>query len=107
MTTESHNSFFVKNEYNFAEYIQESLGLPMDQARQYIDINQIIDIIHQYADLTNTNVLVLDDDKYDQIIKDIWLSIYSAILVKLVSTGLVDCAWDSEINEMIFWASTN
>lgn len=99
------NAYIIKDEYSFAEYIQQSIDLPIDQVLEYTSIDQIINIIHQHADVTNTNVLVVDDHKYDQIIKDTWLSIYSTILAKLVSVGLVDCAWDNEINDMIFWLS--
>lgn len=67
--------------------------------------------ITQVTNLIKKNSLGMDQEGYYIINKDIldiifdtlrdWL--YGVALAKLAAKGFVECAWDNDSNEMVFW----
>jgi hypothetical protein len=72
---------------------------------EYITLNQIINLVNtKCIGFDNENRPLLDDNTNESIYEDTAIWIHNVGLAKLASQDLVECAWDDEINEMIFWA---
>jgi hypothetical protein len=72
---------------------------------EYITLNQIINLVNtKCIGFDNENRPLLDDNTNESIYEDTAIWIHNVGLAKLASQDLVECAWDNEINEMIFWA---
>jgi hypothetical protein len=71
---------------------------------EFITIPQVINMI-------KTNNLGLDEDGnylinqdiFDDVFNNIRNWLYEVGLCKLAAKGFVDCSWDDESNEMVFW----
>jgi hypothetical protein len=48
---------------------------------------------------------LLDEDSNEKIYEYTVIWIHNVGLAKLAAKGLVECAWDENINEMVFWAN--
>lgn len=78
-----------------------------DNLDDYISLGQINNLIKQqclgYDDedrpLLNEKI---NEEIYEQIV--VW--IHNVGLAKLAAQGLVECAWDDESNDMVFWQAT-
>jgi hypothetical protein len=84
-----------------AEYICENFE---DNLDDYVSITQVVNLVHHYADgyddedrpmITETN----NEDIYGEVIT--W--IHNVGLAKLAAKNMLECAWDDELNEMVFW----
>jgi hypothetical protein len=84
-----------------AEYICENFE---DNLDDYVSITQVVNLVHHHADgyddedrpmITETN----NEDIYGEVIT--W--IHNVGLAKLAARNMLECAWDDELNEMIFW----
>jgi hypothetical protein len=84
-----------------AEYICENFE---DNLDDYVSITQVVNLVHHYADgyddedrpmITETN----NEDIYGEVIT--W--IHNVGLAKLAARNMLECAWDDELNEMVFW----
>jgi hypothetical protein len=75
---------------------------------EYITIEQSKDIIIGYSlgQDEDGNYLV-DEESFNDAFDDIREWFYEAGLSKLAAKGLVECAWDDDLNQMIFWISEN
>jgi len=74
----------------------------------FITIHQLKNLIKQYSSGTDEqDRVVLDDDAIDDIFYATADWIYSVALSRLASKNLIECAWDDEENNMVFWVSHN
>jgi hypothetical protein len=75
-----------------------------DNLNNYISIDQMIGLVKSncigYDD--NNNVL-LNEEKNQQIFEEAATWIHNVGLAMLAAQDLVECAWDDELNEMVFW----
>jgi hypothetical protein len=77
-----------------------------DNLDAYISIDQMIGLV-------KSNCLGYDDNDHplltektnQKIFDEITIWIHNIGLAKLASQDLVECAWDDECNEMVFWLS--
>jgi hypothetical protein len=49
----------------------------------------------------------LNEQKNQQIFDEATIWIHNVGLAKLAAQDLVECAWDDELNEMVFWQKEN
>jgi hypothetical protein len=84
---------------SFSEQHSENLD-------EYITIDQVKNIIIGYSlgQDDDGNYLV-NTDVFNDTFDDIQEWFYESGLSKLAAKGLVECAWDNELNQMIFWVS--
>lgn len=71
----------------------------------YISTNQVIDFVKEKCVGINENdQYILDEDSNEDIFESVRIRIYNVGLAKLAAKGVIECAWDNEENEMVFWA---
>jgi hypothetical protein len=71
----------------------------------YISIGQIRNLIKQHClGFDSESRPLLDENTNDKIYEDIVVWIHNVGLAKLAAQDLVECAWDIDTNEMVFWA---
>lgn len=70
----------------------------------FITINQMINLVKkECVGFDDDDRPLLDEDTNEKIFENIAIWIHNVGLAKLAAQNLVECAWDSEINEMVFW----
>lgn len=70
----------------------------------FITITQVINMIKKNnLGLDNEGNYVINEEIFDDVFNDIRDWLYGVGLAKLASKGYVDCSWDDEANEMVFW----
>lgn len=77
-----------------------------DNLDEYITLGQIINVVNEeclgYDDKDNP---ILDEDTNEKIFNIITVWIHNCGLAKLAAKDLIECAWDDNENEIIFWSS--
>lgn len=70
----------------------------------FITIPQVINMIKKNnLGLDNEGNYLINEEIFDDVFNDIRDWLYGVGLAKLASKGFVDCSWDDEANEMVFW----
>ena len=79
-------------------------GASNDDLDSYISIGQMINLINNKClGLDANNRPMLNETVNQQIFEEVSVWIHNVGLAKLAAQDLVECAWDSELNEMVFW----
>lgn len=71
----------------------------------FININQVENIIRNYTITSEDDDLILDEDGYNSIFDEITSWIVNVGLAKLAGSNKIECAWDDEKNDMVFWTN--
>jgi len=75
-----------------------------DNLDDYISINQMVGLVKSNClGYDDNNYPLLNEDANQKIFDEITIWIHNIGLAKLASQDLVECAWDDELNEMVFW----
>jgi hypothetical protein len=70
----------------------------------FISIGQVINMIKKHnLGLDDEGNYLINEQIFDDVFNDIRDWLYGVGLAKLASKGFVDCSWDDESNEMVFW----
>jgi hypothetical protein len=84
-----------------AEHISPNNNEDLDS---YITIQQVYSIVEENSiGMDNEGRYLLDEDANNSVFDDISIRIYNVGIAKLAAAGKIECAWDSEENEMVFW----
>jgi len=84
-----------------AEYICENFD---DNLDDYVGINQIIDLVHHYANgYDDEDRPMISEADNENIYGEVITWIHNVGLAKLAARDMLECAWDDELNEMVFW----
>lgn len=76
-----------------------------ENLNDFITINQIINMVNnECVGYDNEDRPLLDEEKNEKIFEDTAIWIHNVCLARLAAKDLLECAWDNETNEMIFWA---
>ncbi len=76
-----------------------------DNLDDYISLDQMIGIVHKNcAGFDTENRPMLTENENEKIFEEAAIWIHNIGLAKLAGMDLIECAWDDESNEMIFWA---
>lgn len=79
-----------------------------DNLDEYISLNQVIGLVNEKCKgFDEENRPLLDEDTNEKIFEETAVWIHEVGLAKLAAKDLVECAWDDENNEMVFWAKEN
>ena len=71
---------------------------------EFITIAQVINLIKKNNLGQDENqYYIIDENIFNSIFEEIRQWLYEVGLCKLAAKGLVDCAWDNDSNEMVFW----
>jgi hypothetical protein len=70
----------------------------------FISLNQVINLIKKNnLGLDEEGNYLITPDIFDDVFNEIREWLYGVGLAKLASKGRVECAWDNDANEMVFW----
>lgn len=74
----------------------------------YINLNQMMNLVKsECLGFDDENRPLLNEEANEKIYESTVTWIHNVGLAKLAAKDLVQCAWDSKNNEMIFWAKEN
>ena len=75
-----------------------------DNLDNYISIEQMVGLVKNYClGFDDDDRPLLDEDRNQKIFEEAATWIHNVGLAKLAAEDLVECAWDDELNEMVFW----
>jgi hypothetical protein len=70
----------------------------------FISLGQVINMIKKNSlGLDEDNNYLISEEIFENIFDDIRDCIYGVGLAKLSANGHIECAWDNDSNEMVFW----
>lgn len=76
-----------------------------DNLDDYISLNQMVGLVKQHcAGFDDENRPLVTETNNEQIFEQAAIWIHNIGLAKLAGLDLIECAWDNESNEMVFWA---
>lgn len=87
-----------------AESICENYTENLDDFITVAQIEKLV--INKSVGTDDNGDYLITEAIFDDIFEDIRGSIYQAGLSKLAAKGIIECAWDDDSNEMIFWLSS-
>lgn len=78
-----------------------------DNLDDFISIEQMINMVKsECLGFDDEDRPLLDEETNEKIFEDASVWIHNVGLAKLAAQDLVECAWDNDSNEMVFWAKT-
>lgn len=84
---------------SFTEKYSENLD-------EFISVEQVIGLIEENSvGKDEEDNYLITEESFGELFEKIRNRLYSVGLSRLAAKGLVECAWDDETNEMIFWLS--
>ena len=76
-----------------------------DNLDSYISLDQMIGIVKsQSLGTDEENRYLLNEKANEKIFEEAAIWIHNVGLAKLAAKDLIECAWDDELNEMVFWS---
>ena len=79
-----------------------------DNLDDYISVNQMINMIkNECLGFDEEDHPLLDETTNEKIFENTAVWIHNVGLAKLAAQDLVECAWDNELNDMVFWVKEN
>lgn len=76
-----------------------------DDLDKYISITQMMNMVkNECLGFDDNDRPMLDEDANARIFEYTSIWIHNVGLAKLAAQDLVECAWDNDSNEMVFWA---
>ena len=85
-----------------ADDLAENNGENLDE---FVTTTQTIGLIRENSiGIDEQDRLMLDDKAYEELLEAVTERIYNSGLAKLASKDLIECAWDDDKNEMVFWS---
>jgi hypothetical protein len=77
-----------------------------DNLDEYINISQMINLVkNECVGFDDNNRPLLNEDANEKIYISTVTWIQNVGLARLAAQNLVECAWDNDSNEMVFWAN--
>ncbi len=75
-----------------------------DNLDNYISIDQMIGLVKSNClGYDDNQYPLLNEDRNQKIFDEATIWIHNIGIAKLAGQDLVECAWDDELNEMVFW----
>ena len=75
-----------------------------DNLDHYISLNQMVGLVKSNClGYDENDYPILDEKTNQKIFEEASIWIHNIGLAKLAAKDLVECAWDDELNEMVFW----
>lgn len=75
-----------------------------DNLDHYISLSQMVGLVkNNCLGFDDNDYPILDEKTNQQIFEETATWIHNVGLARLAAKDLVECAWDDELNEMVFW----
>lgn len=106
-------NYSITDLQNYALYIRDNAASSLaenytENLDEFISLKQVINLIKQRSlGLDDNGDIIIDSNAFDNTFDDIRIWLYGVGLAKLAAKGLVECAWDNDLNQMVFWASNS
>lgn len=99
------DTYAINDMIEFSKAMIEVLGKEHNIAScsNYITSEQFSQLVENYAVLEGERY-VINEEQVCTVMKDAWEIVIGQILAKMASDDLLECAWDDETQDMIFWA---
>ncbi len=100
----------ILNLDKYAAYIRRRAAISFteeygEDLNEFITIKQTMDMIVEHSiGQDEKGLYLIDENAHKNLFEDVRLRIYNSGLSKLASKDLLECAWDENKGEMIFWA---
>jgi hypothetical protein len=77
-----------------------------DDVNTFVTLNQTISMIKENSiGKDEEGKYLMDDSSYENLFVALKLRIYNSGLSKLASQGKLECAWDDDKDNMVFWSA--
>jgi len=102
--------FAIMNLERYALYMRKTAAMSFSESHsenldEYITVNQTEAIILEHSmGKDDEGRHLVDEDSHERLFEAIKNRIYNSGLSKLAAKGALECAWDNEKNEMVFWS---
>lgn len=106
----SNHFYSITNLTGYAEQVRYAAGEHISKNNkenldEYISIGQVINLVNEHClGFDELNRPILDEETNEEIFEAVLDWFHSVGLSKLASKGLIECAWDSDKDTMVFWA---
>lgn len=93
----------------FAQFLRDGAARSISEGYtenldEFITIDQIKNLIEQnHIGYDDDGLLQINENVFDNLFDYIRYDIYQVALSRLASNGYIECAWDDDSNEMVFW----
>jgi hypothetical protein len=68
-----------------------------------ISLEQTESLVRKYIEPSYNDEFIISEDNYDMLCNEIRNWVYNSSLSQAASCGTIECAWDDDINDMVFW----
>jgi hypothetical protein len=105
-------SYSITDIEGFAQTIRDGAARSIsknytENLDEFISVGQIISLVKDTSVGTDDDGLfMITEELFDEIFERIRETIYQVGLSKLAATGQIECAWDGQKNEMVFWLAS-
>lgn len=102
------NYIKIRNLKLFSKSIRKNVVMVFPRRYYYevdnfLSLSQTEQLVRKYIEPGYNDEFVLSDDNYDLLCDELKKWIYNSSLSLVASSGKIECAWDDESDEMIFW----
>ena len=73
------------------------------QIDNLISLSQTENLVRKYIEPGYNDEFIISEENYHLLCDEIKKWIYNSSLSLVSSSGTIECAWDDESNEMVFW----
>lgn len=103
--------YSIINLTKYAEYVRKKAALSYSENYEenlddFITIGQVCGLIAEYSiGFDEQGKYLISEKGYEDLYGAVQKRLYNCGLSKLAAKGHLECAWDEEKNDMIFWSS--
>lgn len=110
----SQEIYTITNLDGYASQIREAAAASLvdadtcsDNLDEFISLCQVKNLVKsECIGFDDNDRPLLDEDSNERIFDSVSIWIHNVALAQLAAKDLVECAWDNECNDMVFWAKT-
>lgn len=101
----------IMNLEKYAVYVRRKAALSLSEEYdedldEFITLGQVKQMIAEHSSGKDEKErYLLSESGYDKLLEDLGVRLYNCGLSKLAARNLLECAWDNEKEEMIFWSN--
>ena len=105
-------NYSITNLDGFAETIRDGAAKSISEnytenLDNFITLQQIKHLVVKKSfGVDDDGLYMINEDTFDDLFEEIRFAIYQVGLAKLASQNKIECAWDDQTNQMVFWLNT-
>lgn len=87
-----------------AKAVADELSSDLNDLYNYCSLNEIQSILQEKCLGHNeSNEPLINSEVHINIMESVLQRVQNVAIAKLASEGFLECAWDEELNDMVFW----